>query len=44
MEYLVTQVLHNIAQDNSVPFDALMQPDEPMPREPWPAQPQLGAI
>lgn len=41
---LACGILHNIAQDNRMPFDVLMQPDEPMPRELWPAQPHQGAI
>uniref|UniRef100_A0A3B4VC25 Putative nuclease HARBI1 n=1 Tax=Seriola dumerili TaxID=41447 RepID=A0A3B4VC25_SERDU len=37
---LACSVLHNIALVNGVP----VQPDEPMPMEPWPVQPPLGAI
>uniref|UniRef100_A0A3B4VHQ6 DDE Tnp4 domain-containing protein n=1 Tax=Seriola dumerili TaxID=41447 RepID=A0A3B4VHQ6_SERDU len=41
---LACSVLHNIALVNGVPFDVPVQPDEPMPMEPWPVQPPLGAI
>lgn len=41
---LACGVLHNIAQSSWVPFDVPMQPEEPMPREPWPAQPQMRAL
>ena len=37
-------VLHNNALVNGVPCDVPVQPDEPMPMEPWPAQPPLGAM
>ena len=38
---LACAVLHNIALDNGA-FDVPAQPDEPMHREPWPAQPPRG--
>ena len=38
---LACAVLHNIALDNGA-FDVPAQPDEPMAREPWPAQPPRG--
>lgn len=41
---LACGILHNIAQENMVPCHVPIQPDDPMPREPCPAQPQLGAI
>ena len=41
---LACSLLYNIALVNGLPFDVPAQPDEPMPMEPWPAQPPLGAI
>uniref|UniRef100_A0A671Y2E2 Putative nuclease HARBI1 n=1 Tax=Sparus aurata TaxID=8175 RepID=A0A671Y2E2_SPAAU len=41
---LACSVLHNIALVNGGPFDVPTQPDEPMPMEPWPAQPPLVNI
>lgn len=41
---LACAVVNNIALVYGVPLDVPVQPDEPMPREPWSAQPTLGAI
>ncbi len=41
---LACGVLHNIAQNNGVPFDVQMLQEERMPREPWPAQPPMRAL
>ncbi|XP_067279192.1 putative nuclease HARBI1 [Pseudorasbora parva] len=40
---LACAVLHNIAQQNRVPFDALA-PDPEVPAEQWAAPPALGAV
>lgn len=41
---LACSVLHNIALLHGVPLDVPAQPEAPMPEEPCPAPPTLGAV